>query len=498
VSTPSDSPLVRGWRRHRRPDRPSRRRRLLLAAAVAGVAVGAAAWLVFRGGSHGPAAEAGFSPCTYGGYVAGRCGSIPVPADPRRPHAGTIELRVAVLPATVRPALGALFYLEGGPGGAATQAAVEVNELFARVGRRRDIVMVDQRGTGGSAPLACPDGRVPARDAAPVTAYLRRCFARLHGEPSLDTTSVAAADLEAVRRALGYGRIDVFGGSYGATLAQAYLRAYPASVRSVVLDSGSLPGVRLYDASAANAERALDLELERCARIAACRRDYPHTRQQLATLLRRPPRRATIQSGTVVLGADDVAWTVEALSETVDGAATIPYAIDAAVHGDYTPLARAYAEDVGADLDARARLATFWVILCSEPWASFDPAVTARAGAGSYLAHAAVARARLFRRACRVVPKGRAAPETGAAPTPATPVLLLTGGADPLDPPAALRGWRRAFPAGRLVVVPGAGHGEIGFVCVQGVVARFIASGSAQGLDTRCVRQIPLPAFEVG
>lgn len=497
-STSSDSPIVRGWRKHRRSERRPSRRPLVLVATAVLLVVGIGAWRALRPASHGPGVEAGFGSCTYGGYVAGRCGTIVVPEDPRRPYAGTVELHVAILPATERPALGALFYLEGGPGGAATQAAVAVNELFARVGRRRDIVMVDQRGTGGSAPLACPGERVPAGDAAVVTAYLRRCFARLHGDATLDTTSLAADDLEAVRRALGYGRIDVFGGSYGATLAQAYLRAYPGSVRSVVLDSGSLPHVRIYDSSAANAERALDLQLERCARAAVCRRDYPRTRRQLAQLLRRPPRRVTIQSGTVLLRPDDVAWTVDSLSETPDGAATIPYAIDAAARGDYTPLARAYAEGVGAALDARARLATFWVILCSEPWASFDPAATARAGAGSYLVHAAVARARLFRRACRVVPKGRPAGGTDTAPPATAPVLLLSGSADPLDPPAGLRGWRRAFPAGRLVVVPGAGHGEIGFDCVQGIAARFIESGTTDGLDTRCVRHIPLPAFEVG
>ena len=239
-----------------------------------------------------------FVSCTYGGYVSGRCASIAAPEDPRRPWGPTIALHIAVLPATMRPAAGALFYLEGGPGGAATQAAVEVNRLFAEVGRRRDVVMVDQRGTGGSARLACPDRRVRARDTAAVTAYLRHCFARLRGDARLDTTSVAADDIEAVRRTLGYGRIDLYGGSYGATLAQAYLRRYPGSVRSVVLDSGSLPDVRIYDVSAHNAERALGVQLARCSRMPACHRAYPRSRQQLGELLARGPRRVSLQSGT--------------------------------------------------------------------------------------------------------------------------------------------------------------------------------------------------------
>ena len=461
-------------------------------ATVAGL--GVVLWIAVRPSSGDPH----FVSCTYGGYVAGRCASVAVPEDPSRPSGPRIALHVAVLPATMRPAAGALFYLEGGPGGAATRAAVNVNQVFAEVGRRRDLVMVDQRGTGGSARLACPDQRVRAEDAAAVTAYLRRCFERLRGDPRLDTTSVAADDIEAVRRTLGYGRIDLYGGSYGATLAQVYLRRYPGSVRSVILDSGSLPDVRIYDVSARNAERALDADLARCARTPDCHRDYPQSRRQLDELLTRRARRVTLPSGTVLLRADDIAWTVASLSETADGAAAIPYAIDAAARGDYTPLARAYSDDLGPDLDPRARLATFWVILCSEPWADFDPAATARAGARSYLAGAAVARARLFRRACRVVPKGRGPSASRSIESSPAPVLLLAGGADPLAPVANLRGWRHAFPNGRLVTVPGAGHGAIAYTCVQKLVARFVTEGSARRLDTTCIRRVPLPAFELG
>jgi pimeloyl-ACP methyl ester carboxylesterase len=499
MSSPSDTPLVRRWRENRPQQRRSRRRsRWLVGGAVTLVVLGAALTLALRRGASGPGAEASFVSCTYGGYVAGRCGTITVPEDPLRPGAGKLALHVAVLPATVRPAAGALFYLEGGPGVAATRAAVEVNRLFAEVGRRRDIVMVDQRGTGGSAPLSCPDEHVPADDAGAVRAYLRDCFARLGGHPALDTTSLAADDVEAVRRALRYGKVDLYGGSYGATLAQAYLRAYPASVRTVVLDGAALPDVRIYDVSPRNAERALDAELGRCSRASACRRDYPHTRQQLAALLARPARRVTLESGPVLLRPDDVAWTVNALSESADSAATIPYAIDAAVRGDYTALGHAYVDHLGPDLDVRARLAAFWVILCSEPWAAFDPAATARAAAGSYLGAAAVDRARLFRRACAVVPTGRVPAGAATLETSRVPVLLLAGSTDPIDPVANLRGWRRAFPNGRLVVVAGGGHGAIAYDCVQRLVADFVSAGSAVGLDATCARRVPLPAFETG
>ncbi len=501
MNVDSDSPLVSHWGEHRPPPRrhaPGWAWLVLGGLIVA--ALGLAVWLL-----HGsqpwrpPSGAPHFVSCTYGGYLDGWCARLPVASDPRRPHGATISLRIAVLPASKRPAAGALFYLEGGPGGAATASAIRVNASFARVGRTRDLVMVDQRGTGGSSRLACPDSYVRGADAKAVTDYLRRCFARLDADPRLYTTSLAAHDLETVRRRLGYRKIDLYGASYGATLAQAYVRRYPQSVRTVVLDSGSLPDVRIHDVSAGNAERALRTELARCATAPACRRAYPHSRRQLNELLARPPRPAAASNRQVLLSPNDIAWTVNWLSETPDNATLIPYAVDAAAKGDYTPLATTYADKLGgSNLEPLARLVPFWVILCSEPWAAFDPAATARAGRGSYLTEAALARARLFRRACRVVPKGHVAPDAGSRAVVQVPALLLAGAADPLDPPANLRGWHRVFPDGRLIVVPGGGHGTIEYACVQKLIARFVDRGGPAGLNPACARHISLPPFLTG
>jgi len=501
MSFDADSPLLRQWGKHREPSRPGLPTWVWLLIAGSLVALfGAAFWLSERPQPwRSPSGVPHFVSCTYGGRVRGWCAQLRTPADPRRPRAGTISLHVAVLPATERPATGALFYLEGGPGGAATASAVRVNAFFARVGRRRDLVMVDQRGTGGSSRLSCPEGYVRGGNRQDLTAYLRRCVARLDADPRLYTTSVAATDLETVRRELGYGKIDLYGGSYGATLAQAYVRRYPASVRSVVLDSASLPDVRIYDVAARNAELALDTVLARCAATPACKRTYPHARRQLRDLLARPPRLVGLPTGRVLLRPGDVAWTVDWLSESATNAAIIPFAVNSAAHGDYTTLAMTYADQLGgSNLDPPARLVPFWVTICSEPWAAFDPVATSRAGAGSYLVSAAIARARLFHSVCHVVPKGRVPPDAGGLRVVHAPVLLLAGSADPLDPVANLRGWRRVFPRGQLIVVRGAAHGTIDYDCVQRLVARFVARGGGRRLDPSCARHVSLPAFVIG
>jgi pimeloyl-ACP methyl ester carboxylesterase len=460
------------------------------------VAVAVGVWFAVRSQPwQPPSHHVTFAPCFFAGGVAARCADVVVPKDPEHSHDGTVSLRVAVLPATRQPAAGALFYLEGGPGAAAIDAITELDGLLAQVGRDRDVVLVDQRGTGGSQPLSCPDEAVAAADAAAVTTYLRRCFARLPADVTLDSTGVAADDLDAVRRALGYHRIDLYGVSYGATLAQAFLARHGSSVRTATLDSGSLPGVRVFQAEPWNAERALAKVLARCRADRACRRAYPKTRHELARLLQRASRAVTVETGKVVLAPDDVAETVAALTQSPDTAATLPYAIHAASQGDYTALARAFVSGIGSRLDPRARLGMVWVELCSEPWASLDPAATARAARGSYLAHAAVDRARLFVHACRVVPRER---EPAAFASSNAPVLFLAGSADPLDPPANVRGFGRTFPNGRLVVVPGGGHGQLDRPCVASLVARFVAAGSTDGLDASCVRREPPVSFAIG
>jgi hypothetical protein len=187
MSNSSDNPLLRGWGEYRRPPRRSLPRWIWSLLAVSTVAaLGLVLWLFGRSVPwRSPSGQPHFASCTFGGYVDGWCTHLRVSEDPRKPNGAMISLRIAVLPATKRPAAGALFYLEGGPGGAATAAAIRVNDFFAQVQRNRDLVMVDQRGTGGSRRLACPNGYVRRADATAVTGYLRRCLERLRQDRSL-------------------------------------------------------------------------------------------------------------------------------------------------------------------------------------------------------------------------------------------------------------------------------------------------------------------------
>ena len=467
-------PWLERYGKRRRIPRRSRERPVALALASLGAIAVVALVLAGRdGGWRPPSGLGGFHGCTYGGRVEARCANVSV-------------LRVAVIPATRQPARGALFYLEGGPGGAATESVVSVDEVFAKVSEFRDLVLVDQRGTGGSQRAACPQEHVRATDAGAVAAYLRRCFAQPGRDTRRLTTAAAAADLERVRRALGYGRVDLYGSSYGATLAQVYLRRFPRSVRTATLDSASLPSTPVYELAGRNAEHALRLQIARCRAQVACRQAFPRTRRELARVLARHPQKAAA-----------LATTVAVLLRSPEEAARVPLLVHEAAAGDDAPLAREFAARVGAELDARARLQVFWMTICNEEWARFDVSATERASRGSYLAHASAARARLFRRACAAVPRSASGTWSAGSRASRVPVLLLAGDADPQDPPANLAGWRKAFPNGRLVAVPGLAHGVVAYGCLRLVVARFIAAGTARGLDASCARSVALPRFEL-
>ena len=220
-----------------------------------------------------------------------RCGSLLVPVDRSRPEARRIDLRVAVIPATSADARSALFLVTGGPGGASTISFGWALAAFADLRATHDFVLVDQRGTGGSDQLRVParpdlTGVAGAARSDAIAAWLRPAFASLPDDVRFYTTRAAADDLDAVRDALGYTVVDVYGVSYGATVAQYFARQYPERLRTIVLDGATLLDVPIMERVALNVQRALELMFARCEREPACASAYPELRQEFAQVWR--------------------------------------------------------------------------------------------------------------------------------------------------------------------------------------------------------------------
>ena len=498
---------------------------VLLVSACAGAPAGSRAPIPSIGGTLEPAAASPASalpsPSSLPRTMAGRellpcridssaalCGALTVPENPTQPSGGTIDLRVVVVPASgPNPQPDPVFMLAGGPGGAAAESMGWTVTRFLAVHATRDIVLVDQRGTGGSNELWLPEPSPPAGGSTEaVAAYLERwahdAFEALGADASTYTTSVAMDDLDAVRAALGYDRINLYGASYGATAAQYYVRQHPDRVRSVVLDGATLLDVPVMELIAASSQRALDLLLARCAADRGCSTAYPNLSTELSTTLRRLGRTPVdtgvpdpFGKGTIEIDRNGFAGAVHQGLIEATTAARLPWLIHLAATGEWAAVGRAIAAT--AQRPDAGILVMSGIIRCSEAWARFDPDETRRRSAGSYYLEAELAMARNQFAACPFAPKGIVPAEDGAPAHGDMPVLFLVGEADPQDPPENIADAASDFPNSMTVVVPGQGHtvGHLG--CLPGVIDAFVLAGSTANLDTSCVGSMQPAPFQL-
>jgi pimeloyl-ACP methyl ester carboxylesterase len=437
------------------------------------------------------------------------CGEVARPLDPARPDGVAIAVHVVVVPALARRKLpDPVFLLAGGPGQSAIALAPSVLPLFDRLNNRRDIVFVDQRGTGSSAPLTCDDtSRAPLAeqtDPDRQLAHLMACKAALQQKPWGDlrdyTTTIAMQDLDAVRRALGLGRINLIGASYGTRAALEYQRQFPDAVRRSVLDGVAPADMALPASFSTDGQAALDGWFAACAGDSSCSGAHPALRSHWKTLLDSLPKPVTVRHP--LTGAHERFTLTRAMVlDAVRGplyapslAAGLPAAIDAAADGRYEGLFGLNAA-FAARPDAQPALGMHFSVVCAEDL----PRMAASHDAPG--ADFGVATRDLYQHVCADWPRGAVPAGYYDVPVSRTPVLLLSGGDDPATPPRhAERVARQLGAQARSVVVPHAGHGVMGLGCARDVIYRFIDAADdrdALAVDTSCLDAVPRPsAFE--
>lgn len=445
-----------------------------------------------------------------------QCGVLQRPLDPQQP-AGTapgLALHFAVVPALARhKAADALFFFAGGPGQSAMELAGPIMQLLGRLGAQRDVVLIDQRGTGRSAPLHCPS---PAPAAALALVLMpppqqltqwQACRATLAQQPWGDlrwfTTTQAVADAEAVRQSLGLGPVNLVAGSYGTRVALAYLRQFPASVRRVVLDGVVPPDMALTEASSTDTQAVWDALLADCAHSPACRAHYPHVADDWRTVLARPPQ--TVRLPHPLTGKPQplrldrstlLALARSALYQPALAAA-LPYAISQARLGHVQPwvgLGLASLGNGNTPLSWGQHLA----VLCAE---DVPLAGSGRNPPGADWGQEA---AQHYQRLCAGWTAGQPPADFVQIPTTPVPVLLLSGSLDPATPPRHGQRVAQALgPLARHRVIPGAGHGTLGLAAVRDAVWGFIRTDSPAaalaGLDAlpQPLAELPRPAVFV-
>ena len=466
----------------------------------------AAVLLAIAGLESAGAAEA-TQPCRIAGLRHSvQCGTVQRPLDSDRPGGPTIDIHYVVVPALARRKLpDPVFLLAGGPGQSAIALAGNTMGLFQRLGNRRDLVFVDQRGTGRSAPLTCDEqrSRPLAEQADPKQQLLRltACRSQLqrlaHGDLRFFTTTLAMQDLDAVRQKLGARQINLVGASYGTRAALEYQRQFGPQVRRLVLDGVAPPDMVLPASASPDAQAALDGLFAFCALQPACAASHPRLREDWAALLASLPRSVRLAhplTGVfedVQLSRDVVLAAVRAPLYTPALAAALPVAITEAAQGRFTAL-------LGLSLPLSARKAQriaegmHFSVLCAEDYPRMDR-VDAPAGADFGTSFA-----RQLQSVCADWPIGKVPAAFYNIPVSRVPVLLLSGGLDPATPPRhAARVASALGPQARHVVVAQAGHGVLGLGCMRDVLYRFLAAeedGEALAVDMQCIDAVPRPA----
>jgi pimeloyl-ACP methyl ester carboxylesterase len=439
-------------------------------------------------------------PCGVAGITKDAlCGQYEVYEDRARKSGRKIRLNVMILPAlSDAPAPDPVFYLLGGPGGAATSAAGA--SFMGRLHRTRDVVLVDQRGTGKSNPLQCnlrgDSEKMPGYFVDALTPEgVRSCRTELekNADLSLYTTTIAMADLDDVRAALGYDKINVYGGSYGATTALSYLNFFPQHVRTVTVSGVAPPDSPLPISFAKSVEHALNRLFDDCAGDEKCKTAFPDLRKDWAKAV------ANVSNGPVTFDAlnpftrekEQVTMTREGFAELIRLVLynpTVMSLMPAVIHemsqGDYSHFAF-YSYQLMRAIDRSLARGMHLSVVCAEdtPFINESQIESMMGGTfyGGYRAHA-------YLKACEQWPRG-AMPAKFREPIKSdVPVLMLSGELDPVTPPELATPLLRWLPNGRQIIMHNVTHDT--YECQENLAREFIESGNAKSLDARCVEEI--------
>jgi len=438
------------------------------------------------------------------------CGELTRALDPANPASLRFKLHYVVVPALARRKLDdPVLFIAGGPGQSATAVAGGVLPLFARLNNRRDIVFIDQRGTGRSAPLRCddvPEQRSVSEQADPELQFqaLVHCRDRLAALPHVGgrdglkffTTTLAVQDFDAVRDALGATRVNLVGGSYGTRVALEYQRQFPTRVRRSVLDGVAPPDMVLPESVSTDAQAVFDALLNACAREAACSRRHPKLRADWTRLLASLPKTVTVAHPlggvpeTFVLTRDMVLGAVRGVLYAPSLASALPSALAEAAAGRPQGLLGLNAMLSGRGPTAPA-MGMHFSVTCAED--------VPRLGAGKDRPGSDFgdAPSKLYQRVCAQWPRGEVPAAFYTVSPSASPVLLLSGGLDPATPPRhAARVAQSLGQQALAVTVENAGHGVMSIGCTPDVLYRFIAAddnAAALALDSGCMQSVPRP-----
>ena len=439
-----------------------------------------------------------------------KCGTLEVYENRATRTGRKISLNIVLLPATsAKREPDPFVYFAGGPGLAATEDAVGIARAFPQIREHRDLLFVDQRGTGRSHPLNCVFYN--PNDLQSYLGYffpledIRKCRTEL--EPKADlklyTTTIAMDDMDDVRAALGYEKFNLFGGSYGTRAALTYLKRYPQRVRTAMLQGVSPTNQYMPGDFAQQTERALQGVLGECAADEACNKAFPNlkaeTQSVLAQLIKGPVEVEVQKPNSkepvkVKLNRDLAAEAIRYMLYSPVPASSVPLAINLAAQGNFGPLAQS-ALRYRRNLVGTGSNGMYLSVTCAEdlPW--IKPGEAERLAANTFLGDY---RLRQQREACALWPRAEIERDYGGPVRADVPVLILTGEWDPVTPPSNGDAVAKHLKNSLHIVVPHGAHGLDGLEggeCIDRILVEFIERGTTKAIDTACVKNIRRKGF---
>lgn len=431
-----------------------------------------------------------------------KCGKLQVPENYNKAGGDHITINFVVLPAIDNSDdKTPLMFLAGGPGQAAAELASGLTNVFYEVRKTRDLILVDQRGTGASHPLQCEDAtekNVYALTPEDFSAQdIKDCLLKLTGDLSQYNSESAIRDFEAVRAALGHQKINIYGGSYGTRAGLVYMRMFPKSLRSVVLDSvGPIEvPIGLFGQSSA---RSFNLLLANCQKEPSCQQAFPQLEQEFQALLVRlekTPEQVSIahpRLGTqikFVISKAKLLGTIRSQLYSVATRSLVPLVIHQAYLGNYMPLAGLIAQTEGGQ---GIYVGLLFNITCNEDYpriSAMDFELDANNNFGGSDSHFS------FKMVCPLWPEYRPSDAFYNPVITDIPTLILSGDLDPVTPPSNGEYSAKSLANNHHIVVKNAAHTVAMSTCASDIINEFLTSLKPKKLDESCLEDVPNESF---
>ncbi len=459
--------------------------------------------------------ELDFQPCSLqvpqtSMTVSAQCTTMKVAENPAQPKGRQIELAIAWIPAKGEAQPDPVFMLAGGPGQSALESYPQLHSFFTDVIKKRNIILVDQRGTGKSNPLICKDASgksavaeteaLEGLDLNKAKQFAKQCAAEIskHADPHFYSTAYAIGDLDIVRSKIGAEKINLYGVSYGTRVAQQYAKRYPKNIRAIVLDGVAPNSLVLGAEHAINLENALNLHFARCTADKICRERFGNPRQKLDALrvqlqktpmmvIYNDPMSGEARQDKLNLGA--LATVARMYSYSPLTASMLPLVLTQAAQGNGAPL-MAQAQMMNQTLGDAIMHGMQLSVICSEDAAELkeDPAT-----ANTLIGNSMIG---FLKAQCEVWPHSKRAADFREPLKGNVPVLLLSGEFDPVTPPRYGDAVAKFLPNSKHIVVKGQGHNVMPVGCTPKIFARFIDSADAKSLDIGCLDSLAyVPPF---